>query len=47
MDTNKINKIVVSNKLPFGKQDFKYFIGYKDDEKNYTFMHIPSKNEFI
>ena len=25
-----INKIVVSNKLPFGKQDFKYFIGYKD-----------------
>ena len=29
-----INKIVVSNKLPFGKQDFKYFIGYKDAEKN-------------
>ena len=25
-----MNKIVVSNKLPFGKQDFKYFIGYKD-----------------
>ena len=25
-----INKIVVSNKLPFGKQDFEYFIGYKD-----------------
>ena len=29
-----INKIVVSNKLHFGKQDFKYFIGYKDSEKN-------------
>ena len=29
-----INKIVVSNKLRFGKQDFKYFIGYKDSEKN-------------
>ena len=29
-----INKIVVSIKLPFGKQDFKYFIGYKDSEKN-------------
>ena len=29
-----INKIVVSNKLPFGKPDFKYFIGYKDSEKN-------------
>ena len=28
-----INKIVVSNKLPFGKQDFKYIIGYKDSEK--------------
>ena len=28
-----INKIVVSNKLPIGKQDFKYFIGYKDSEK--------------
>ena len=25
-----INKIVVSNKLAFAKQDFKYFIGYKD-----------------
>ena len=25
-----INKIVVSNKVPFGKQDFKIFIGYKD-----------------
>ena len=24
-----INKIVVSNKFPFDKQDFKYFIGYK------------------
>ena len=25
-----INEIVVSNKFSFGKQDFKYFIGYKD-----------------
>ena len=25
-----INKIVVSNKVPFGKKEFKYFIGYKD-----------------
>ena len=29
-----INEIVVSNKVPFGKQDFKYFIGYKDNKKN-------------
>ena len=28
-----INKNIVSNKLPYGKQDFKYFIGYKDSEK--------------
>ena len=25
-----INKIVVCNKFPFGKKDFKYFISYKD-----------------
>ena len=25
-----INEIVVSNKLPFGNQNFKYFIRYKD-----------------
>ena len=30
IDDLDINKIVVSNKFPFGKQDFKYFIGYKD-----------------
>ena len=28
-----INGIVVSNKFPFGKQDFKYFIGYKDNKE--------------
>ena len=27
-----VNKIVVSNKVPFGK-DFKYLIGYKDAQK--------------
>ena len=25
-----INKLVVPSKIPFGKQDFEYFIGYKD-----------------
>ena len=25
-----INKIIVSNNFPFSKQDFKYYIGYKD-----------------
>ena len=28
-----INEIVVSNKPLFGKQEFKYFTGYKDDKK--------------
>ena len=28
-----VNKIVVSNKISFGKKDFKYFIGYKDANK--------------
>ena len=28
-----INKAVVSNTFPFGKQTFKYFNGYKDDKK--------------
>ena len=27
------NKIVASNKFRLGKQDFKYFIGYKDNKK--------------
>ena len=31
---NDINKIVVSNKLPFGKKDFNYFIGHRDSEKS-------------
>ena len=25
-----MNKVVVSNKVSFGKKGFKYFIGYKD-----------------
>ena len=25
--------MVVSNKFPFGKQDFEYFIGYKDNKE--------------
>ena len=28
-----INKIVVSNKFSFGKQDFKYFMGCKNSKK--------------
>ena len=32
------DKIVVSNKVPFGKKGFKYFIGYKDAEKLSLFV---------
>ena len=28
-----INEIVVFSKFPFCKQDFKYFIGYKDNKE--------------
>ena len=28
-----INKIVISNKVSFGKKGFKYFIGYKHAKK--------------
>ena len=28
-----INEIVVCNKFPFGIQDFKYFISYKDNKE--------------
>ena len=28
-----INRIVISNKVPFGKKGCKYFLGYKEDEK--------------
>ena len=33
MKNADINKIVVSNKLYFGKKWFEYFIGYKDAKK--------------
>ena len=28
-----INATVASNKFPFGKQDFRYFIGYEDNKE--------------
>ena len=28
-----INEIVVSNKFPFAKEDFKYFVGYRDNKE--------------
>ena len=33
IDNREVNKIAVSNKIFFGKNNFKYFIGYKDAKK--------------
>ena len=33
-DNMGINKIVISDKISFGKKGFKYFIDYKDTKKN-------------
>ena len=33
INNKDINKIVVSKKVPFGEEDSKYFIGYKDNEE--------------
>ena len=38
-----INKIVVSNKVLFGKKGFKYFTGYKDDRKDKPFCIMLPK----
>ena len=31
--TESVNKVILSNKIPFFKKGFKYFVGYKDDRK--------------
>ena len=41
-----INKIVASDKLPFAKRDFKYFIGYKDSEKIDPYKYTSQKIEY-
>ena len=33
IENKDVHKIVVSNKISFDKNDFKYFIGYKDAKK--------------
>ena len=42
-----MDRIVVFNKVPFGKKDFKYFIGREDDSKNFALVYNFSKNEWI
>ena len=39
IDNIDLNKRVVSNKIFFGKNDFKYFIGYEDAKKLYLYAY--------
>ena len=43
MESIDTNKIVVSNKIAFRKKGFKYFIGYKDDKKNWPYVYFYQK----
>ena len=38
-----IDKIVVSNKVSFGKKGFKYFIGHKDAKKLDLYLYFSQK----
>ena len=41
-----INKIVVSNRVSFGKKKrFKYFIGYKDDKTRTLCIFLPKMSK--
>ena len=42
-----INKKVVSNKVSFGKKDFKYFINYKDPKKLDLYANSYQKSVYI
>ena len=43
-----INKIVLSNSIPFGKKDLKHFIGYKDAKKLdlYSYFLSADRRDF-
>ena len=43
IDDVDIDKILVSNKISIGKKDFKYFVGYKDNENVKLLCIILSK----
>lgn len=40
------DEIVISNEFPYTKKTFKYFIGYKNDERVMS-LCITSRNEWI
>ena len=45
IDNIDINKIVISNKVSFGKKEFKYFIRYKDAKKLYCIL-LPKMSAY-
>ena len=38
-----IDKVIVSNKVPFDKKGFKYFIDYKDAKKINLYVYLSPK----
>ena len=38
-----LTNILVSNKFPLGKQNFKYFIGYKDNKEMRPYAYCFQK----
>ena len=47
IENRDINKIVVSNKVSFGKKDFKYFFGYKDAKKKDLYAYFFQKRVHV
>ena len=50
IDTNDVDsvKIVISGIVSFGEKGFKYFIGYKDDDKiNLLCIIVPKVSEYV
>ena len=47
IDNKDVHKIVVSNKISFDKNDFKYFIGYKDATKLNLYAYSFQKRVHI
>ena len=45
IDNREVNKIAVSNKIFFGKNNFKYFIGYKDAKKPFS-IFLPKMSPY-
>ena len=48
IDNIDVNKIVVSNKISCGKNDFRYIIGYKDGKKiRSLWIFLPKMSAYI